>query len=228
MAASYLIQGAFKETIEALFVLAFAVGLHELGRGALVGAAGLRGQLSAVPLAALAVGAVYAYSFPGLAVAGRRRRALGGDRARDHGEELPAGGGRRARSALGARGGGGARGGLRRLGPRARQDDRLRELRDLRPRPVPGLGNLFNPISPLEALGIWPSGDFRLDPGDGAVPAAGFYLGELLGLLGPRATGSPGGFGAVSGPSRRPSRWRPRCSPTRISRGPRTRPRSRS
>ena len=47
----------------------------------------------------------------------------------------------------------------------------------------PGLGNLFNPISPLEALGIWPSGDFRLDPGDGAVPAVGFYLGELLGLL---------------------------------------------
>ena len=46
----------------------------------------------------------------------------------------------------------------------------------------PGLGNLFNPISPLEALGIWPSGDFRLDPGDGAMPAAGFYLGEALGL----------------------------------------------
>ena len=48
--------------------------------------------------------------------------------------------------------------------------------------PGAGLGNLFNPISPLEALGIWPSGDFRLDPGDGAVPAVGFYLGELLGL----------------------------------------------
>jgi hypothetical protein len=46
----------------------------------------------------------------------------------------------------------------------------------------PGLGNLFNPISPLEALGVWPSGDFRLDPGDGAMPAAGFYLGEALGL----------------------------------------------
>jgi hypothetical protein len=48
--------------------------------------------------------------------------------------------------------------------------------------PGAGLGNLFNPISPLEALGIWPSGDFRLDPGDGAVPAIGYYLGELLGL----------------------------------------------
>ena len=35
LAASYLIQGAFKETMEALFVLAFAIGLHELARGAL-------------------------------------------------------------------------------------------------------------------------------------------------------------------------------------------------
>src|SRR5687768_12324215 len=41
----------------------------------------------------------------------------------------------------------------------------------------PGLGNLFGQISPFEALGIWPSGDFRLTPGDGAVPAAGYYLG---------------------------------------------------
>ena len=46
----------------------------------------------------------------------------------------------------------------------------------------PGLGNLFNRISPLEALGIWPSGDFRLDPGDGAAPAIVYYLGGALGL----------------------------------------------
>jgi len=49
----------------------------------------------------------------------------------------------------------------------------------------PGLGNLFGQISPLEALGIWPSGDFRLAPGDGAVPAVVYYLGAAfaLGLL---------------------------------------------
>ena len=41
----------------------------------------------------------------------------------------------------------------------------------------PGLGNLFGQVSPFEALGIWPSGDFRLAPGDGAVPAAAYYLG---------------------------------------------------
>jgi len=45
-----------------------------------------------------------------------------------------------------------------------------------------GLGNLFGQVSPFEALGIWPSGDFRLAPGDGAVPAAGYYLGAAFAL----------------------------------------------
>jgi hypothetical protein len=44
----------------------------------------------------------------------------------------------------------------------------------------PGLGNLFGQVSPTEALGIWPSGDFRLSPGDGAVPAFGYYLGAAF------------------------------------------------
>jgi hypothetical protein len=46
----------------------------------------------------------------------------------------------------------------------------------------PGLGNLFGQVSPFEALGIWPSGDFRLAPGDGAVPAIGYYLGATFAL----------------------------------------------
>jgi hypothetical protein len=46
----------------------------------------------------------------------------------------------------------------------------------------PGLGNLFGQISPFEALGIWPSGDFRLAPGDGAVPAAAYCLGAAFAL----------------------------------------------
>jgi len=46
------------------------------------------------------------------------------------------------------------------------------------------LGNLFGQISPLEAFGVWPSGDFRVAPGDGAVPAVVFYAGALLGALG--------------------------------------------
>jgi hypothetical protein len=44
----------------------------------------------------------------------------------------------------------------------------------------PGLGNLFGQISPFEALGVWPSGDFRLTPGAGAVPALGYYLGAAF------------------------------------------------
>jgi hypothetical protein len=47
----------------------------------------------------------------------------------------------------------------------------------------PGLGNLFGQVSPFEALGIWPSGDFRLAPGDGAVPAGGYYLGAAFALV---------------------------------------------
>jgi hypothetical protein len=47
----------------------------------------------------------------------------------------------------------------------------------------PGLGNLFGQVSPFEALGIWPSGDFRLAPGDGAVPAFGYYLGAAFALV---------------------------------------------
>jgi hypothetical protein len=47
----------------------------------------------------------------------------------------------------------------------------------------PGLGNLFGQVSPFEAFGIWPSGDFRLAPGDGAVPAAAYYLGAAFGTV---------------------------------------------
>src|SRR5207247_3243437 len=55
LAAAYLAQGAFKEPIEALFVLSFALLLPR--------AATLR---RAIPLGVIAAGAVYTYSFPGL------------------------------------------------------------------------------------------------------------------------------------------------------------------
>jgi hypothetical protein len=47
----------------------------------------------------------------------------------------------------------------------------------------PGLGNLFGQISPFEALGIWPSGDFRLAPGAGAMPALGYYMGAAFAAI---------------------------------------------
>ena len=47
----------------------------------------------------------------------------------------------------------------------------------------PGLGNLFGQVSPFEALGIWPSGDFRLAPGDGAVPGVAYVMGIAFGVI---------------------------------------------
>src|SRR4029077_5082368 len=44
----------------------------------------------------------------------------------------------------------------------------------------PGLGNLFGQVSPFTAFGIWFSGDFRLAPGNGAVPAFAYYFGAAF------------------------------------------------
>jgi hypothetical protein len=64
LAASYFAQGAFKETAEALFVLAFAVGLRDPGRLPSGWGARLR---FALPWLAILGGVFFAYSFAGLA-----------------------------------------------------------------------------------------------------------------------------------------------------------------
>lgn len=176
LAASYLIQGAFKETMQALFLLAFAIGLHELSSARLGGnlPAPRWRRLKAVPLAALAVGSIYAYSFPGLAwLAGAAALWALAEVIRRRGE----GPWRRALGPAGI--------GLAFLiacvaaeVPRALE---FASFETFDP-DGPGLGNLFGPISPVEALGIWPSGDFRLDAGAGIAPAPLFYLGGLLGV----------------------------------------------
>ena len=183
--ASYFAQGAFKETLEALFVLAFALSLRETIHASL-----------ADPPAALRPSRPY-----------RRRRRLrlqlpGPPLADRH---LP-----RSGSAVSRRAPSGCR-----VGPGADVPSARRNRRRPRcpPDPArvcslfavlvapeigrmidfhsfetfdpngPGLGNLFGQVSPFEALGIWPSGDFRLAPGDGAVPAAAYYLGAAFGLV---------------------------------------------
>ena len=170
MAASYLIQGAFKETLQALFVLAFAIGLHELARGRLGG-----GSLRTVPLAVLAVGSIYAYSFPGLAW------LLGAVGIWALGELVARRSLRPLRTAIAPA--------VVAMGvlvvcvaPELGRIADFASFETFDPDGA-GLGNLFNPISPLEALGIWPSGDFRLDPGAGFAPAAAFWLGGLVGLV---------------------------------------------
>jgi len=181
LAAAYLVQGAFKETIQALFLLAFAVGLHELVRGWRDGQAGRR-ALRALPLAALAIGSVYAYSFPGLAwlvgaaaawaaleLALARRR--GGQRAVSRLVREAAPAATVAGAVL-----------LAAILPEIGRIVEFARFETFDP-DGPGLGNLFGRLSPLVALGIWPSGDFRVAPGDGAAPAAAFYLGAMLAFV---------------------------------------------
>jgi hypothetical protein len=176
MTASYLVQGAFKETMEALFVLAFAIGLHELTTSP------LRGRLDALPLAALGIGAVYTYSFPGLLwlLGAAGIWALAELALVWHGDGRDAAAGRvRAVIAPAAV----ALGALALVA--APEIGRMADFAGFEtfdPKGE-GLGNLFNRVSPFEALGIWPSGDFRLDPGDGGVPAIAFWLGCAVAIV---------------------------------------------
>jgi hypothetical protein len=157
--ASYFAQGAFKETMQALFLLAFVLALREADR-----------EWSELPLryapaALIAVGSIYTYSFPGLIW-------LGGAAV------LWAIFTRPAVKALG----------LALLAFVVLVAPELGRMIDFHSFETfdpngPGLGNLFGQISPFEVLGIWPSGDFRLAPGDGAVPAAAYYLGIAFALV---------------------------------------------
>jgi hypothetical protein len=185
LVASYYAQGAFKETIQALFVLAFVLALRESTR------TWDELPLRFVPAAILAMGSVYVYSFPGLlwlatiaivwmGLEWNASRAGGaglGSPPGEGGVPHPATGPARRRAlslALLAF----AVGALPELG---RMID-FHSFETFDPS-GPGLGNLFGQISPFEALGIWPSGDFRLAPGDGAVPAPVYYVGAALGIV---------------------------------------------
>jgi hypothetical protein len=164
--ASYFAQGAFKETIQALLVLAFVLALRESTR------TWRDLPLRFVPAALLAAGSVYVYSFPGLTW-------LIGTAALWAAIEFA----------------------VSRTGPSvtrpvllaflafavliAPEIGRMLDFHSFETFDPngPGLGNLFGQVSPFEALGIWPSGDFRLAPGDGAVPAIGYYLGAAFALV---------------------------------------------
>lgn len=156
--ASYFAQGAFKETMQALFLLAFVLALREAERGW----ADL--PLRFVPAALIAVGSIYAYSFPGLIW-------LGGAAVLWMVVSRPAV--RAVALALLAF--------AVLVAPEIGRMVDFANFETFDPN-GPGLGNLFGQISPFEALGIWPSGDFRLAPGDGAIPAVGYYLGVAFAL----------------------------------------------
>src|SRR3954447_14415621 len=67
LGAAYLAQGAFKEPLQALFVVGFALGLRELTRHAEEHERPSQLAVRALPLAVIAAGSVFNYSFPGLA-----------------------------------------------------------------------------------------------------------------------------------------------------------------
>ncbi len=193
MVASYLAQGSFKETIQALFFLAFVLALRESSQNPDWRELSLR----FVPAALLAVGSIYTYSFPGLiwllaaaAIWAISEYAVsrfgssaggageGGPRTEAHpppaGPPSPATGPAAWRACLWAS--------LLFAVLVAPEIGRMIDFHSFETFDPngPGLGNLFGQISPFEALGIWPSGDFRLSPGDGAVPALGYFLGAAF------------------------------------------------
>jgi len=163
--ASYFAQGAFKETMQALFLLAFVLALREAGGG------WRDFQLRFMPAAFIALGSVYAYSFPGLIWLGGALvfwlvvEALRGRVDRETFRSLAIAGFYFGLLAL-------------------PEVDRMLDFHSFETFDPngPGLGNLFGQVSPFEVLGIWPSGDFRLAPGDGAVPAFAYYLGIAFAL----------------------------------------------
>jgi hypothetical protein len=156
MVASYFAQGSFKETMQALFFLAFVLALREATQNP----AWRELPLRFVPAALLAVGSVYTYSFPGLIwLVGALVIWIALQRA------FPL---RPILLALGVF--------VVLVAPEIGRMIDFHSFETFDPN-GPGLGNLFGQISPFEAFGIWPSGDFRLSPGDGAVPALGYFLG---------------------------------------------------
>jgi hypothetical protein len=164
--ASYFAQGAFKETMQALFLLSFVLALRE--------ATGewKEMQLRFMPAALIAVGSVYVYSFPGLIWLGGAMviwvvvEALRG--------RIDGAAWRSLAIAL-----------LSFVVLTVPEQGRMLDFHSFETfnPDGPGLGNLFGQISPFEVLGIWPSGDFRLAPGDGGVPAAGYYLGIAFAMV---------------------------------------------
>ncbi len=159
---AYLAQEAFKEPIIALFLLGFSLLLPSTSS-----------PKRAIPLGVIAAGAVYTYSFPGLfwLAAAAAIYVVIGLLARR--AAAPATAGLWAASAV--------------IGVvallTAPEWTRMVDFGDFRAFRTSnlsgGLGNLRHHLSPLEALGIWPTSEFRLAASDSSHPAA-FYAGAAV------------------------------------------------
>ena len=184
LSAAYLAQGAFKEPLLALSLVGFALSLPMIRAAMSQGSRAA--ALAAVPAGLISAGTIYNYSFPGpswlvaAAVAWLLLVAIAERRDRD-GLDLV--------------------GRLRRTLPVAGavvgitivacvpvvvsllDFTGFRALNPTGPGDRVGYGNLRQPLSPLQALDIWPSSEFRIAPENASVPAIAFYLGALLGAI---------------------------------------------
>jgi hypothetical protein len=200
LAAAYLAQGAFKEPMLGLALLGFALALPAVrpawsqpadGGGHQSGSEGYRsGARAAIPLGVIAAGTIYNYSFPGLAwllgaalvwmlvIALRERDAARGlisglrlrERLRGAKAALWVGIGIPIVAAL----------------PEVFRLASFSSFKAFNPSgtgPTVGFGNLRQPLNPLEVLGVWPSGEFRITPANSTTPEIAFYLGALLALV---------------------------------------------
>jgi hypothetical protein len=178
LGASYFAQGAFKELAEALFVLAVAVGLHNVDTLRRGDGPSLGGPWMALPWLAIAGGIFFSYSFAGLAwpVATVALWSL----------TLP--GVRRA------------------LAPRRLLRLLLRPLTLMAVVALAALAiaatlvgpfgfvdtfskvagtNTYGPVSPVEALGVWPAANYRLEaPGGADLTGLAAAIGVLALLVG--------------------------------------------
>ena len=156
LGAAYLAQEAFKEPIEAFLLLGFALVLPTV-----------RSPRDALPAGLIAAGAVYAYSFPGLIwLAGTAAVYMVIARPRGMLKNWLA-----AHVVL-----------LVLIAPELARLIDFSHFKAFSSATANsgGLGNLHHQLSPLEALGIWPTSEFRLAAADAAHPLA-YYAGALLG-----------------------------------------------
>ena len=179
LAAAYLAQGAFKEPLLALALLGFALGMPAL-RGIWSGAGG--SVRVVIPLGVIAAGTIYNYSFPGLAwllgavivwmlvIALREHDLRLRERLRGARSAIALGVGLPIVAAL----------------PEIFRLASFSSFKAFNPSgtgPTVGFGNLRQPLNPLEAFGVWPSGEFRITPANSTTPEIAFYLGALLALV---------------------------------------------
>ncbi len=188
LGASYLSSGAFKEPLQALILIAFGVLLAQLLGMRTVAdperppAPGVRPILRVVPVAALAAASVFNYSLPGLLWIGAVGAVVLAARlwvVRPQPKLPPDWKRRLAPYLVGAV--------VLVLLATVQEWSRIADfarLQALNPeRFGSDLGNLKEAISPLEALGIWPTGDYRTAAADAGGPTVAFYALAVLALL---------------------------------------------